>query len=86
MVQAGPSAPVASLPVMSEMMRRLDALDSLEAGAPTHPKVSALICWPPDPGSSMLAQARAHNTSSTCVMIVKGHDSPVWLLISGMQH
>ena len=46
MVQAGPSAPVASLPVMSEMMRRLDALESLEAGAHTYPKNmrSVLLC------------------------------------------
>ncbi len=32
MVQAGPSAPVASLPVLSEMIRRLDALDSMDSG------------------------------------------------------
>ena len=47
MVQAGPSTPVASLPVMSEMMRRLDALESLEAGAHICPKnmrsVSAVL-------------------------------------------
>ena len=49
MVQAGPSVPVASLPVMSEMMRRLDALDSLEAGAPAHPKTCAPFGCPPDP-------------------------------------
>ncbi len=46
MVQAGPGAPVASLPVMSEMMRRLDALESLEAGAHIYPKRmrSVLLC------------------------------------------
>ena len=46
MVQAGPGAPVASLPVMSEMMRRLDALESLEAGTHIYPKRmrSVLLC------------------------------------------
>ena len=32
MVHAGPSAPVASLPVLSEMMKRLDALDGIDSG------------------------------------------------------
>ena len=32
MVQAGPSAPVASLAVLSEMIRRLDDLDSMDSG------------------------------------------------------
>lgn len=32
MVHAGPNAPVASLPVMSEMIRRLDAIDTVGSG------------------------------------------------------
>ena len=32
LVHAGPTAPVASLPVLSEMIRRLDALDGMDSG------------------------------------------------------
>ena len=66
MVQAGPSAPVASLPVMSEMMRRLDALESMEAGAHNHLETCALFCWPRDPGSSILAHVRVQDMTLLC--------------------